>query len=76
MKGIASKAKNPRQGLAAMRAMGASKDMAIAEETFKFILNEARDQDTLYYAYGLRANPLTRRFVADKFKEHFDTVSL
>ena len=49
--------------------------MGIAEKTFQYILHEARDQDTFYYAAGLRDNLLTRRFVADKFKEHFDTVS-
>ena len=75
VKAIASKPKTPRHGLGAMRAMGASRDMGIAEQTFQYILHEARDQDTFYYAAGLRDNLLTRRFVADKFKEHFDAVS-
>ncbi|TBU29067.1 peptidase family M1-domain-containing protein [Dichomitus squalens] len=65
--------KNPYQGLSAMRAMGASKDLGLAEETFQFILNEARDQDTFYYAGGLQRNFVTRKFVAEKFKEHFAT---
>ncbi|KAI0747687.1 peptidase family M1-domain-containing protein [Daedaleopsis nitida] len=73
VRSIASKPKNPSQGLSAMRAMGASKDLALAEETFKFILDEARDQDTFYYARGLQMNYGTRRFLAAKFKEHFDT---
>ncbi len=57
-----------------MRAMGASQDLGLAEETFQFILNGARDQDTFYYAGGLMNNFATRRFVAEKFKEHFATV--
>ena len=75
VKNIANKAKTPRQGLAAMRAMGASEDLANAEDTFKFICTEARDQDTFYYAAGLVYNPHTRRFLAEKFKEHFDEAS-
>ena len=76
MRRVASKPKNPFQGLSAMRAMGASKDLKLAEETFDFILNEARDQDTFYYAGGLQRNYATRKFVAQKFKEHFATVGI
>ncbi|KAI0373350.1 leucyl aminopeptidase [Pilatotrama ljubarskyi] len=71
VKRIAAKAKTPSQGLAAMRSMGASKDLNIAEDTFKFIMTEARDQDTFYYAGGLMRNFVTRRFLANKFKENF-----
>ncbi|KAI0695406.1 peptidase family M1-domain-containing protein [Cerioporus squamosus] len=59
-----------RKGLSAMRAMGATQDLSLAEETFKFILEDARDQDTFYYAGGLMRNFATRRFLAEKFKEH------
>ena len=76
VKRVALAPKNPYQGLSAMRAMGASKDLGLAEETFQFILNEARDQDTSYYAGGLQRNYLTRKFVAQKFKEHFATVRI
>ncbi|KAI0668551.1 leucyl aminopeptidase [Trametes maxima] len=71
VKSIAAKAKNPAQGLAAMRSMGGNKDMALAEETFKFIMTEARDQDTFFYAGGLARNRATRHFLAEKFKENF-----
>ena len=74
VKRMAAKPKNPFQGLSAMRAMGANKDLGLAEETFTFILNEARDQDTFYYARGLHMNFATRRFLVEKFKEHFATV--
>ncbi|KAI0713398.1 peptidase family M1-domain-containing protein [Earliella scabrosa] len=73
VKRMAAKPKNPFQGLSAMRAMGANKDLGLAEETFTFILNEARDQDTFYYARGLHMNFATRRFLVEKFKEHFAT---
>ncbi|KAL1947448.1 hypothetical protein VTO73DRAFT_14409 [Trametes versicolor] len=71
VKRIAIKAKSPSQGLSAMQAMGASKDLSLAEATFEFIMTEARDQDTFYYAGGLMRNPATRRFLAIKFKENF-----
>ncbi|OJT04088.1 Aminopeptidase 2, mitochondrial [Trametes pubescens] len=71
VKRIAIKAKSPSQGLSAMQAMGASKDLKLAEATFQFIMTEARDQDTFYYAGGLMRNPATRRFLATKFKENF-----
>lgn len=58
-----------------MQAMGASKDLKLAEATFQFIMTEARDQDTFYYAGGLMRNPATRRFLATKFKENFPAVS-
>lgn len=38
-------------------------------------MTEARDQDTFYYAGGLMRNPVTRRFLANKFKENFAAVS-
>ncbi|KAH9857712.1 leucyl aminopeptidase [Lenzites betulinus] len=71
LKRIATKAKTPSQGLSAMRAMGATKDLNLAESTFTFIMTETRDQDTFYYAGGLMRNPVTRRFLATKFKENF-----
>ncbi len=71
---IAAKPENPGQGIAAMRAMGFSKDEKIGEETFDFILNQARDQDTFYYARGLQANVKTRHFLAEKVMEHFTEV--
>ncbi len=58
-----------------MQAMGASKDLKLAEATFQFIMTEARDQDTFYYAGGLMRNPATRRFLATKLKENFPAVS-
>ena len=74
MKNVTKKPKTPRHGLAAMRAMGSSRDMALAAKTFQYICDEARDQDTSYYGTGLRSNPRTRRFLADKYKEHYAEV--
>ncbi|KAI0637348.1 leucyl aminopeptidase [Trametes polyzona] len=72
VKRVAAKSKNPSQSLSAMRSLGATKDLNLAEETFKFIMTEARDQDTFFYAGGLMRNPATRRFLANKFKENFE----
>ncbi|KAH9923974.1 ERAP1-like C-terminal domain-containing protein [Epithele typhae] len=74
VKAIANAPKSPSQGLAAMRSMGASKNLAIAAETFRFILDGARDQDSFYYASGLSRNFTTRRWVVEKFKENYDEL--
>ncbi|OBZ75470.1 Aminopeptidase 1 [Grifola frondosa] len=51
---------------------GASEGIDLAAETFRFILTDARDQDTFYYFYGLQRNFKTRRYLATAFKEHYD----
>lgn len=60
--------------MAARRALGASKDRALAEATFDYILNEARIQDVNIISRGLQRNPRTRKFLAEKVKEHFDVL--
>ena len=71
MKATAQRPKNPGQGISAMVALGASRDAALAEATFEVIRHEARTQDVLNYFHGLQRNPRTRKFLAEKTKEHF-----
>ncbi|KAI0743398.1 peptidase family M1-domain-containing protein [Daedaleopsis nitida] len=74
VKSVAAQPKHPGQGLSAMLALGASRDRALAEATFAFILDGARNQDVLYYARGLQRNSETRRLLAEKTKAHFPAL--
>ncbi|KAI0674766.1 hypothetical protein C8Q78DRAFT_498501 [Trametes maxima] len=74
VKGLAVSHKTPAQGLAAMIAMGYSRDLTHAAATFRYVLEEAREQDVLYYLRGLQRNVVTRRFLAETVFEHFDEV--
>ena len=60
--------------MAALYALGASKDIGLAEETFQFALTGVRDQDIPRCLVGLQRNPLTRKFLAERVKEHFDEL--
>ena len=48
--------------------------MGLAEETFQFALTGVRDQDIPRCLVGLQRNPLTRKFLAERVKEHFDEL--
>ena len=74
VKALAVQPKTPAQGMAAMLALGATQDLALAEATFQFMVSEARDQDVLFVARGLQNNPKTRKFLAKRTKEEFDTL--
>lgn len=75
-----------------MRAMGASDDTAlqgiiislvfydaahaVSEETWEYIMTKSRDQNLPSFFAGLQDNPNARHFLAKKFKQNYDTVSL
>ncbi|KAJ3554813.1 hypothetical protein NM688_g2912 [Phlebia brevispora] len=69
-----STAKNPSIKISAMRAMGAPKDLSLAEETWNYILNKSRDQDIFYYFGGLAANHKTRHFLLEHFKKSYEQL--
>ncbi|EKM55868.1 uncharacterized protein PHACADRAFT_256779 [Phanerochaete carnosa HHB-10118-sp] len=71
---VASKPPTPQMGNAAMRALGASTDRSLQEETWKFITTRARDQDLYYFFAGLQGNHAARRFLAEKFKTDYDVL--
>jgi aminopeptidase 2 len=54
--------------------MGATEDPNLAEETLQFTLLTARTQDLLRFFFGLRANPRTRRLLAQFFEDNYDAV--
>lgn len=74
VKGIIAKPATPQMGIAAMRAMGATDDAALREETWEYIMTKSRDQDLFYFFVGLQENPKSRHFLAEKFKENYDDV--
>ena len=74
VKGQVSTGKNPSIKVSAMRAIGATKDLALAEETWEHIMNKSRDQDIFYYFSGLQGNPETRHFLVQKFRSNYDVV--
>ena len=71
---VASSPRSPSQAVASLTALGASKDLALAEETFQFARTEVRDQDIHRCLFGLQRNPLTRRFLAERVKFYFDEL--
>ncbi|KAJ7343676.1 leucyl aminopeptidase [Mycena albidolilacea] len=71
---IAEKPKTPTARLAAIRAMGSTRDPALLDETFSYILTKSRDQDITYSFRGLQANTHARRRLAAFFKENYDSL--
>ncbi|KAM5543145.1 hypothetical protein V8D89_003019 [Ganoderma adspersum] len=71
---VASSPRSPSQAVASLTALGASKDLALAEETFQFARTEVRDQDIHRCLFGLQRNSLTRQFLAERVKSYFDEL--
>ncbi|TCD59793.1 Aminopeptidase 2 mitochondrial [Steccherinum ochraceum] len=62
--------------IAALLGIGASEDLSLAEETWKTYVREAiGGSDVSYIFVGLKTNPRTRRFLAEKFREDFDLLT-
>ncbi|KAF7338457.1 Aminopeptidase [Mycena venus] len=72
---IQEKPKTPTARLAAIRAMGATRDQALLDQTFSYILTKSRDQDIMYFFRGLQANTRARRQLATFFKDNYDAAS-
>ncbi|EPQ58615.1 hypothetical protein GLOTRDRAFT_36981 [Gloeophyllum trabeum ATCC 11539] len=71
MKHILGQPKTPTHAIAAMVAMGATRDLELAKETLDYMMTQARDQDVMYFVASLGANEKSRRLMASFFKEHF-----
>lgn len=56
------------------RAMGATQDKSLLDRTFDFAMNKARDQDVIYFFYGIAPNKKFRRELGRLFEENFDRV--
>jgi hypothetical protein len=55
-------------------AMGDVSDPRLLQETFDFILNQARDQDVKIYFRGLRSNAKGRRPLSKFYKDNYEVV--
>ncbi|GJE97967.1 M1 family metallopeptidase [Phanerochaete sordida] len=71
---IVAKPKTPQMGIAGMRAMGASHDKALLEETWDYIMTKSRDQNLFYLFAGLQENFAGRHFLVRKFEENYDAL--
>ncbi|KAJ3551896.1 hypothetical protein NM688_g4446 [Phlebia brevispora] len=69
-----SSAKNPSIRISAIHAMGAPKDLTLAEETWDYILNKSRDQDIFYHFGGLAVNHKTRHFLLEHLKQSYEQL--
>ncbi|THH11180.1 hypothetical protein EW146_g8133 [Bondarzewia mesenterica] len=67
-------AKTPSMRIAAMGAMGATPDPMLQEETMKFIMTKARDQDVVYFFTGLAANFKARKPLVQFFQDNYDAL--
>ncbi|OJT12746.1 Aminopeptidase 1 [Trametes pubescens] len=74
VKRLTQEPRDPAQGLAAMAAIGHSRDLELAAETFRYALRDVRDQDALYYIRSLQANMTSRRFLAESVMGRFDEL--
>lgn len=55
--------------------MGATEDPELLKQTLDFITHKSRDQDLIYFFFGLTSNFKTRRLLAQFFKDEYDKVS-
>ncbi|KAJ7273515.1 ERAP1-like C-terminal domain-containing protein [Mycena haematopus] len=63
----------PKTPTARLRAMGITRDPALLDQTFSYILTKSRDQDITYSFSGLQSNIYARRQLATFFKDNYDT---
>ena len=66
---------DPTQGIAALSALGATRNRALAESTFEFAMRDVRQQDVRFCAQGLMAGDGTwRHLLAERVMAQFDEV--
>ncbi|KAG9226085.1 hypothetical protein CCMSSC00406_0004996 [Pleurotus cornucopiae] len=71
---INDKPKAPSARTAAIVSLCQTRDDALLQETFQYILNKSRDQDVVYFFRGLETNVKARRPAAQFFKDNYDTL--
>ncbi|CDO74266.1 hypothetical protein BN946_scf184643.g6 [Trametes cinnabarina] len=74
LKSIAARASSPAHALAAISALGATRDMQLAEATFEYATTEARNQNIIYIFRSLQRNAPMRRWLAGKVMGMFDEL--
>jgi len=71
---VHDKPKTPSEKISAIRAMGATEDSALLDETTKFITNKSRDQDIIYFFGGLEGNFTARRKLTKYLQDEYDVL--
>ncbi|KAJ6487746.1 leucyl aminopeptidase [Mycena sanguinolenta] len=74
VKALCRRPNNPAYQISAMQGLCAAADVELRDETFRFILSEARDQDIGYFIGGLVQNIKTRRRAVTFFLDNFDEI--
>ena len=72
---IATKPKNPTQGISALRGLAQVKDPELARATWKYMMEEVRVQNLFNIIALMGINPHARRFLAEQFKKDYALVS-
>ncbi|KAI0064924.1 leucyl aminopeptidase [Artomyces pyxidatus] len=62
----------PSVKTAAIRALGATPDSELMEKTFSMIRTRSRNQDVMYFFYGLNQNFKARKPLRAFFEKHYD----
>jgi len=74
VKSINEAGKNPTSRIAAIRALGKTRDLNIAKETLHYMWTEAKDQDFPYFFLGLSGNVKTKRLLRSYLFENYDKI--
>jgi len=64
----------PTSRTAAVAGLCATEDQELIDETFKFMMKEARDQDVFMFFAFLAQKRVVRRQVVKYLKEHYDEI--
>ncbi|KZV77286.1 hypothetical protein PENSPDRAFT_568462 [Peniophora sp. CONT] len=66
--------KNPSVHQASMRALGSTQDPELIERTLGLIATKSRNQDVIYFFWGLSSNLKARLPLRDYFEKEYDTL--
>lgn len=71
---VYEKPETPSHKIAAMLAMGSTRDESLLKLTIDFMYKKVKEQDMMYYFSSLSANSKSRRLVWESTKEHYDEL--
>jgi len=75
VKDINEAGKTPTSRIAAIRALGHTQDLAIAEETLGYMWTKAKDQDFQYFFAGLSTNNRTKGLLRSYLFKNYDEIT-
>lgn len=71
---VYEKPETPSHKIAAMLAMGSTRDESLLKSSIDFMYKKVKEQDMMYYFSSLSANPKSRRLLWESTKEHYDDL--